>query len=122
MKRARQVEPIDVWPNGDGWTVAVIARTPQELKDLFGLSFARELDDLDEYELAAIHDPDIGQFWLFRHRQSPDPDTEVRVDARVTRARAIAALDRQLHTDRWAQPPFSWLTEHPQNPVTADVQ
>ena len=108
MKTAvRQVAPVS-WPSGDGWTIAILATTPEQFAHSFGLSFEPGIDGLGEYVLAALCDPAVGQVWLFRHRGAPLAGTEVLVDEAVGRDDGLSALRRLLgaHLGRlaWSSP------------------
>jgi cytidylate kinase len=92
----KTVAPLKHWPSTAGRTVAVLSRSPEQLAIDYGLDFEEGLDDLDRYLVAAVEDPGIGQFWLFKHRQAPMAGTEVIVDAAVSTSAGVAAARRQL--------------------------
>ncbi len=113
MKSLRQVVPHRLWPNGDGWTVAILSRSPEQLAASHGLSFEEGFDDLDLFDLAALDCPEIGQLWLFRHRQSPEAGVEVIVDTGVERNAALAAL---LASGVASQDSLVWTTDDARDP------
>src|SRR5688572_3065696 len=100
------------WPSGDGWPIGILTLSPDELTRRFGIVFERDTDDLDDFEVAAIADESIGQFWLFRHVQSPSKGTEVRADMATTRTSVLKAVWEQLRLDDMS---FEWL-----NPCEGD--
>ena len=77
----QQVQPHDLFPSGDYRDLAEIGASPDELAARFGLVFAKLLDDLDWFKLAAIALPDGSQLWLIKYRGDQYPGTLVRVDA-----------------------------------------
>lgn len=99
--------------------MAILHRTPSQLRRSHGIQFESDIDDLGKYQIAAIYDREVKQFWLTRHTQSPDPGTEVQVDSAVTSEQAIAAVVRQLGTEVWRKPAFSWVTKYPSRPSFA---
>ena len=94
-----QIRPWEQWPSGDSWTVAFV--DPNAVRRL-GLEFEDGADDLDSYQVRAVADSRVGQFWLFRRRNSPHAGWELVVDAAVGRDVALAALERQLKLDSTA--------------------
>jgi hypothetical protein len=111
--RIAQVAPLERFPSGDAWTVGVLTQSPNELAERFGLSFEVGIDDLDSYKLAAIAEPQVGQFWLFAHDQAPFGGTDVMVDSAVSRDEALCAVWRALHLDVRA---FAWLSPYEVQP------
>ncbi len=58
----------------------MIALEPNELANRFGLAFAVEADDLDEYQIAAVKGELGHRLHLVRYRGNPVPGTIVYVD------------------------------------------
>jgi hypothetical protein len=112
MKSPRQVPLLDRWPTGGARTVAVLRESPQELAPRYHLEFERDVDDLDEFDVAAIADTVIGQFWLFKHVRSPG-GTEVMVDIAERTDRALDAVRRTLGLQRSE---LAWVTEYECDP------
>jgi hypothetical protein len=111
--KVRQVPPVSVWPSGGGWTVGILELSPDALARRFDLEFEEGRDDLDTYKLAAIAEPQIGQFWLFAHTQTPQAGTEVLVDREISRDIALGAAYRALGLDLRA---FAWVSPYAKCP------
>jgi hypothetical protein len=107
--KVRQVAPVDVWPSGGAWTVGLLELTPAQLAERFALDFESGSDDLDGYKLAAVGEPQVGQFWLFSHDRTPVPGTEVMVDMATDRETALASVWLALRLDTRA---FSWVSPY----------
>lgn len=110
----KQTEPYAVWPSGQGWTVAILKATPEELAARKHVQFEEGCDDLDAYDLAAFPDGRVGQIWLFRHRQSPEPGTELQVDTGVPRDEGIAAARRLLGLN---PDDLAWVSSYEMSPA-----
>lgn len=91
-----QVQPRRVWPSGDCRTIAVLTRDPAGLRKHLGIAFEPGRDDLDTFQVAAIADPEVGQFWLLAHEHAPLKGTEAVFDARISRDTAIGVIQRHL--------------------------
>ena len=86
----------------------MIEQSPAELERRYGLTFERGVDSLDEYLLAAVEDPELGQLVLFRHVQAPFHGTEVMVDVAERTSRALCAIESTLGIQ---QRQLSWIAE-----------
>jgi len=88
----QQVQPWALFPSGDYRPLVMLRFDPEELADRYGLTFATEHDDLDEFKLAAIALPDGSQAWLTKYRGEQGPGATVLVDAGADFARAKELL------------------------------
>ena len=112
----KQVEPQALWPSCEDWVPALLGYTPEEIADRFGICFERGLDDLDEYDLAALDGGAIGQVWLFRHLRSPKPWTEIQVDFAIPREEALRTVRNLMGL---APDDFAWVSEFEHAPDAA---
>lgn len=87
-----QVPAHASWPGGDGWTIAGLSATPNEMAAGFGLRFDEGTDSFDDFTLAAIDDGSGGQVWFFRYANSPEPGVEVIIDTAARRDVALSHL------------------------------
>lgn len=94
------------FPSGDSQYLAVIKHSPAKLSELYSLSFENDYDDFDYYQLAALNGGKHGQIWLFRYRNSPDPGTEILVDAAVN---PDIVLDELLAAMHLSADDLSWV-------------
>ncbi len=115
----KQTEPWDRWPNGDYWTVGILAATPQQLSEHLGLTFTRSEADLGAFALAVLVDDQVGQIWLVSLKASPQPGTDVRVDLGVARDEAMNALWRSTGLDIRS---FTWVNPYPAHPWSHRLQ
>lgn len=72
-----QVVPQDLWPSNIGRSVITLNLSPDTLAARYNIKFEEGLDDLDEYQLAALYHPLIGQIWLWKYNNSLDLDVMV---------------------------------------------
>ncbi|MCC7363308.1 MAG: hypothetical protein IT303_02965 [Dehalococcoidia bacterium] len=116
----RQVTAVDRWPSGMGWTVGALRGRPPQLAAHLGVAFETGIDNLGEFDLAAIEAP-FGQYWLFQHRDAPGDGTDVIVDAAVSRDDALDAVARDLGIDcaELQRERMSWVNEHASAPELA---
>lgn len=87
-----QVPRHQFFPSGDCRDLVELRLSPAALTARHGLTFEELVDDLDEFEVAAIALADGTQVWLYRYRRDPSPGTAVRVDSHADFARTKGLL------------------------------
>jgi len=104
-----QVQPYKQWPSGDSRPIVMLRANPAELQERYGIQFEHDMDDFDEYDLAAIELPDSTQacLQLMRHVGNPESGTIVYVDASVNFEQA-----KNLLVDALSLSPreITWIT------------
>lgn len=91
--RYEQIEP-EKWPSGIDRTAAVLGFEPDELAAAHGITFHRDLDDLDDFRFAGLRLPSGRQVVLLRYERNQHPGTGVLIDSRDD---PTAALREALH-------------------------
>ena len=104
MNAYRAVAPRR-WSSGTERPLLTIASEPADLAARFGLQFAREFDDLDWYEIAALDLKSGLHVHLRRYQGNPEPGTTAYVDGavdlRFAALELIEALDLESDDLRW---------------------
>lgn len=109
VQSMKQLDAQKRWPSGCSWTVALLDRTVDQLREL-GIAFDSGVEDLDSYRTAVLDDRYIGELRLFAGDHAPVPGVEIQVDAKISRDRGLSALRRQLG---FGPESLTWITEEP---------
>ncbi len=104
-----QVVPHRQWPSGDARPIAVLQFSPEELSVRYGVDFERGCDDFEEYQYAALANEQIGQIWLWRYQNSPDPGTNIIVDVGVNIELALRVV---LETLEITFDDLTWIIDY----------
>ena len=104
--------PIDVPPT-HAWDFAIWATTLAEIEER-GYTFACDADDLDSFNYAEVHDPEIGKIFLLqRHHPPICLGVDVMVQADTPTKDALAAMERIFGC---REEDYSWITPYSRYP------
>lgn len=109
MSKTVQTAAIRQVSDGNGQDLrprAVLRLKPRDISDRYGISFQRDIDDLDGYEWAII-EVNGRRFWLLRYERNPYPGTEVLTE-RAQERRANADLSLLAAVLRLKNGDFKW--------------
>lgn len=71
------------WPSGDSKLVMEITKTIEQLKDMYGLEFVREEDELGKFQATHFMDEEVGPIVICKYDYSPTGGTMVFADSQA---------------------------------------
>jgi hypothetical protein len=107
--------------------IASLSLTAPSLADSHGLTFESDVDDLGEFDLAAVRLDDAELVWLRAYHDAPEPyATTIIMDSRLKADEALeAVLDAMGLPESavsWRRPPFEYRFDNGPRIVSIEVE